>query len=118
YYRRIRQQFADHLACAPAAVFPVKDPYPDPVEHCAICDWSPVCERRWRDDDYVALVAGMTRKQRTALRDRGGITLTALALLPLPVVPPLPHTSPLSVTRIHEQARVQREGREKGVPVS
>jgi predicted RecB family nuclease len=118
YYRRIRQQFTHHLARAPAALFPVNNPYPDPVEHCAICDWFPLCQKRWRDDDYVALVAGITRKQRKALRERDITTLTALSRLPLPVVPPLPHTSPPSVVRIHEQARVQREGREKGIPVS
>ncbi len=118
YYRRIREQFRLHLARGAPPVFPVGEPYPDPVEHCAICDWSPVCEKRWHDDDYVALVAGISRNQRKALRQRGVTTLAALSRAPLPFSPPLPHTSPVSLARVREQARVQREGSERAMPVS
>jgi len=117
YFRLVRRQFSDHIAQG-TPTFPIVNPYPDPVAHCEICDWSPICEKRWREDDYLALVAGITRNQRKALRERGVNTLAALSKLQLPISPPLPHTSPVSVVRIREQARVQREGRERGAPVS
>ena len=118
YYRQVRQQFLARMGAAQPPAFPVNDPYPDPVEHCGVCDWSPVCEKRWRDDDHVSLVAGVTRNQRKALRERGITTLTGLSKLELPLSPPLERTSTVSVTRVREQARVQREGREQSRPVS
>lgn len=117
YYRQVRKQFLARVAAGQPAVFPVDDPYPDPVEHCGVCDWSPLCEKRWRDDDHVSLVAGITRNQRKTLRERGITTLTNLSKLALPLSPPLERTSPVSVARIREQARVQREGREQAKPV-
>lgn len=116
YYRQVRKEFIARLAAGQPA-FPVTDPYPDPVEHCAVCDWSSVCERRWRDDDHVSLVAGITRNQRKALRTRGVVTLAELSRQSLPLSPPLERTSPASVARVREQARVQREGREQAKPV-
>ncbi|MES1164822.1 MAG: TM0106 family RecB-like putative nuclease [Verrucomicrobiota bacterium] len=119
YYRQVRKEFiARYAAGQPAPAFPVTDPYPDPVEHCDVCDWSSVCEKRWRDDDHVSLVAGITRNQRKALRARGVTTLTDLSTQSLPFAPPLERASPASVARVREQARVQREGREQDKPVS
>src|SRR5207247_8966751 len=34
--------------------------YPEPVEHCGVCRWAQVCEQRWRDDDSLVLVAGLS----------------------------------------------------------
>src|SRR6185295_14051246 len=41
--------------------------YPEPIEHCRICDWSTVCDAHWRKDDHLSLVANITRNQRQAL---------------------------------------------------
>jgi uncharacterized protein len=117
YFRQVRAQFLQQMAGSVAPAFPVTEPYPDPCAHCEVCDWATVCEKRWRDDDYVALVAGITRNQRVSLRERGITSLAALAELTLPLTPPLDRTSPVSVERIREQARVQRLGRERKAPV-
>ncbi|MGH3256058.1 MAG: hypothetical protein ACRDOU_11825 [Streptosporangiaceae bacterium] len=47
------------------------DPYPEPVEHCAICRWSDYCADLRRRDDDLSLVAGMTIGQRRALKADG-----------------------------------------------
>ena len=39
---------------------PPTDPYPEPVEHCAICRWDDLCAARRRGDDDLSLVAGIT----------------------------------------------------------
>lgn len=117
YFRQVRGQFVQRMTGAAAPTFPVMDPYPDPCGHCEVCDWATVCEKRWRSDDYVGLVAGITRNQRMSLRGRGVTTLAGLSRLPLPLSPPLDRSSPVSVERIREQARVQRLGRERSAPV-
>ena len=50
---------------------PPSVPYPEPVEHCAICRWSERCAGRRRRDDDLSLIAGITAGQRRALKGRG-----------------------------------------------
>ena len=88
--------------------------YPEPVEHCDVCSWSPVCEERWRSDDYLSLVAGVTRNQRKQLGERGVVTVVSLANLALPVRPKIERIGDAALVRIHEQARIQVKGREEG----
>ena len=38
--------------------------YPEPVDHCALCDWKQGCADRRRADDHLSLVAGITRPAR------------------------------------------------------
>ena len=52
YYRRVRERLLADLAAG------VPDTYPDPVEHCSICDWRTECDQRRLDDDHLSLVAG------------------------------------------------------------
>lgn len=68
-------------------------------------------QRRWRQDDHLSLVAGISKKQRAQLEDRGTTTLEALAQLPLPLRPRLESVSDAAFEKIHEQARIQLEGR-------
>ena len=88
--------------------------YPEPVEHCEVCAWKPICRARWRDDDHLSLVAGIARKHRQQLEERGISTLAGLASLPLPVRPQLEGVSEASLGRVRDQARIQLEGREAG----
>ncbi len=90
--------------------------YPEPVEHCDVCRWKPVCRERWRRDDHLSLVAGITRRQRRGLEERGVSTLAGLAVLPLPVQPRLEGVSEASLAGAREQARIQLEGRRAGEP--
>ena len=71
YYRAVRQRFEAHAAEPP-------DTYPEPVDHCALCDWKQGCGDRRHDDDHLSLVAGITRSQRRKLVDRGVTTMADL----------------------------------------
>ena len=57
YYRAVRRRFEAHAASPP-------DTYPEPVEHCGICEWQQSCAARRGADDHLSLVAGITRGQR------------------------------------------------------
>jgi len=109
YYRSVKRRYLDVIDTEPAT-------YPEPCEHCSICDWSTVCDRRLREDDHLSLVAGITRKQRKALTERGVHTLEALAALATPLEPRLESVSPPALHTIREQARLQAEGRRERRP--
>ena len=88
--------------------------YPDPVEHCDVCRWWPVCTGRRRADDDLSLVAGMAGRTRSELQERAVPTRRGLAVLPLPVSPRLERTSPEALARVREQARLQVESEDAG----
>jgi uncharacterized protein len=117
YYRRVRASLVAAVS-GPDATFPPATGYPEPVEHCEICNWSKDCEARLRDDDHLSLVAGISRTQRRGLRERGIETVAGLASLPLPLTPPLERSSAVAVERIREQARLQVEGRVVGETIA
>jgi uncharacterized protein len=110
YYRRAKAQFS-------ARVFggePLPQTYPDPVDHCRVCDWWTVCMDRRRDDDHLSLVAGMTRQATERLAADGLRTVQALGDAPL--ARRVPEVQPRTYTRLHEQARLQLRGRrERGL---
>ncbi len=54
-------------------------PYPEPVEHCAICRWRPRCEDRRRRDDDLSLIAGLAAGQRRRLKAAGIATRRGFA---------------------------------------
>jgi uncharacterized protein len=110
FFRKIKRDFE-------AAISAKAETYPEPVEHCAICDWYRVCNDRWHNDDHLALVAYITRNQREALIEREVDTMEKLAALSLPITPKIERIAPGPLLRIREQARVQIEGRDQAKPV-
>jgi len=86
YERRIRHELEVFVA-ADTGELPPLSPYPEPVEHCAICRWSSDCDSRRRRDDDLSLIAGMPTSQRMALKAvdvstrRGFAGLTELPLI-------------------------------------
>ena len=88
--------------------------YPEPVEHCDICPWSPGCSARRRRDDHLSLVAGISRMQRRELEPHGILTVESLAALgePFPFKPR--RGSVETYERVRDQARVQVESRRQG----
>jgi uncharacterized protein len=115
YYRLARSRFDAAVGPeAQAAEYPPAATYPEPVEHCEVCRWRLVCERRRRADDHLSLVAGINRRQRRALEARAVGSLAELAVLPFPVDPPLAGSSATAVARVREQARIQLAGRLQG----
>jgi uncharacterized protein len=101
YFRLIRQRFEQLVAAPPVT-------YPEPVEHCDVCDYADECDARRRADDHLSLVAGITRSQRRALEMRG--VSQRRQLVKLPLSPPVEGIGGAAFTRIHEQARIQEEG--------
>jgi predicted RecB family nuclease len=115
YYRAAKRRFEAAVGEeAPASTFPPTSTYPEPVDHCRVCRWNVDCQLRRRQDDHLSLVAGISRRQRRALVDRGVQTVEALGVVPLPMVPPLDGTSAPALQRVREQARIQVEGRREG----
>ncbi len=114
YYRGAKARFLATMTDDVPATYPPATTYPEPVEHCDVCRWAAECVARRRSDDHLSLVAGISARQRRALTDRGVATLEALGDLPLPMEPRLDGTSAGALERVHEQARIQLEGRRDG----
>lgn len=85
---------------------------PDPVAHCALCDYQRDCTRILRERDDLSFVATLGRDQRAKLTDVGIATLAALAATaPDATAADLSETT---FTRIHVQAELQLETRDTG----
>ena len=69
YYRQVKAEFEAAVG-AGEPVYPVTATYPDPVEHCDVCRWNVHCRAQRRADDDLSLVAGISARQRRALKDR------------------------------------------------
>jgi hypothetical protein len=82
YFRKVRGEFEEAWRSAGAT-------YREPVEHCDVCSWFSLCDERWRRDDHLSLVAGITRNQRKVLTGRDVNTVASLARLPVPLQPPM-----------------------------
>jgi predicted RecB family nuclease len=106
YFRKIKHDFVTAQQAPP-------ETYPEPVEHCRICDWSTVCDAQWRKDDHLSLVANITRNQRQALVAYGTETIAGLARLPVPPEPKVEGIKDQALANIHQQARLQVQGREE-----
>jgi uncharacterized protein len=106
FFRKIKRDFV-------AAQLSQVKTYPEPVEHCRICDWSTVCDAEWRKDDHLSLVANITRNQRQALVAHGVGTVAGLARLPVLPPPKVEGIKDQAFANIHQQARLQLQGREE-----
>jgi predicted RecB family nuclease len=106
YFRKVKREFEE--ACKASL-----NTYPEPVEHCDVCDWWQNCDARLRADDHLSLVAGISRNQRKALVDRSVGTVVQLGQLSLPVKPKLERVGDAALQRIREQARLQVAGRDR-----
>jgi predicted RecB family nuclease len=105
YFRWLRRRMQRAIASAPAT-------YPEPVEHCDVCDWYGECDARWRADDHLSLVAGLGSTQRRALDLAGVHKVAEFGALPPDVR--VDGIGRVALTRVREQARVQVRGRQAG----
>ena len=110
YFRHVRRSYQTAIEDNP-------ETYPEPVEHCRVCDWSTHCAAQRRSDDHLSLVAGITTRQRKSLTSAGVATVTGLAELDLPADPPIDEINESSLTTIRDQARIQVEGRKSGTVI-
>ena len=113
YYRRVKTEFEAAIA-AGEPVYPVTATYPEPVEHCDVCRWNLHCRAQRRTDDDLSLVAGITGRQRRALKDQAVSKRRQLAVLEIPHRPRLESVSDQALERVREQARLQVEGEDEG----
>src|SRR5215469_16021603 len=67
YFRRVKRDFETAYGQPPNS-------YPEPVEHCDVCSWFPICDKRRHTDDHLSLVPGTTRNQRKTLVANGMTT--------------------------------------------
>ena len=111
YYRRVKARLEEAVDGAGPAT------YPEPCEHCTICDWWQVCDERRHADDHLSLVANITRSQRAELTsERFGIhTLTQLGSAPLPPGKPK-RGSRDGLEKAQHQASVQLKDRSSDEP--
>jgi uncharacterized protein len=109
YYRNVKREFESAVATG-EAVYPVIATYPEPVEHCDVCNWIIDCKAQRRRDDDLSLVAGITTKQRRALKGRGILGRRSLARTTLPMDPRLDGVSTEALDKIQRQAAIQVRG--------
>jgi uncharacterized protein len=107
YFRKLKRDFEVEYGQPPNS-------YPEPVEHCDVCSWFPLCDKRRHDDDHLSLVPGTTRNQRKILVASGVATVASLAAFDLRPKPKLDGIGSTALDRIHNQARIQTEGRKQG----
>ncbi|HTK43825.1 MAG TPA: TM0106 family RecB-like putative nuclease [Patescibacteria group bacterium] len=113
YYRRVKAEFEAAVG-AGEPVYPVTATYPDPVEHCDVCRWNVHCREQRRREDDLSLVAGISARQRRALKERSVRRRRDLAVLELPIAPRLEGVGNAALERVREQARLQVEGEDEG----
>ena len=104
YFRKIQREFENSSQVQ-------TETYPDPVEHCRVCGWFSICDDRWRADDHLSLVAGITRNQRKRLVTCGVKTVHELAGVEAGSVEGI---GTQTLTSIREQARLQAQGSDEG----
>lgn len=105
YYAFINQRFKDTMASSPLPT------YPDPVEHCGICNWWKLCDDKRRADDHLSLVAGLRRIQIEELHHQNIATLESFATTETLERPKRGNHDLL--IRKQLQARIQLDGRIK-----
>jgi len=109
YYRQARAEL-EAVARAEAD----DGTYPNPVDHCHVCRWWKTCDERRRGDDHLSLVAGMTTLHTAEFNRQGVTTLAGLAEQPEPLRERPDRGSVATYGRLHDQARIQFQGRESG----
>lgn len=112
YYRRVRNSLQHEVENGTAA-----KRYPEPKPHCEICRWRLQCNAKWREDDHLTFVAGLSKLQIAELGKHGAATMAELAAVPLPLRWKPERGAAQSFERVREQARLQVQGRAIGTVV-
>lgn len=105
YYRSVRRRFVDAASADRVS-------YPYPVAHCAMCEYTADCERRWDEDDHLSRVAHMTRDQVQHLNEAGILTVEDLSTIDSTRRIGI---GAVAIERLRHQAALQTEHRRTGV---
>jgi uncharacterized protein len=103
YYRMAKQNFEQVILRGNV------ETYPDSVEHCNICAWWQVCDRKRHEDDALSLVAGMRSLHIVELQKQNIATLEQFAKTETLLRPDRGNIETLQ--RKQSQARIQLRGR-------
>jgi len=109
FYRAVKKRFEDRVFGETRLLPPTT--YPDPVDHCRVCVWFPMCMDRRRADDHPSIVAGMTRAATQRLQEGGVPTRRMLAALP--PATPISDLNPRTLDRLRLQAGIQVAGEDQ-----
>ncbi len=109
YYRLVKSRLETHASSGSTPAT-----YPEPADHCGVCNWWTHCNDRRRTDDHLSFVAGISRLQIAQLREWNAPTLAMLAALPVPLPARPARGAPESYLKIRDQARLQQQRRETG----
>ena len=115
YYRLVAREF--ETALRDREVYPLATE-PEPVEHCGVCRWGDRCRAEWRAQDDLSLVAGLTSRQRNALRGAGVSTRKALGEPADDLPERVDGIGRDAFKRIQAQASIQVRGEEAGEIIS
>ncbi|NOT25440.1 MAG: TM0106 family RecB-like putative nuclease [Acidobacteria bacterium] len=104
YYRNIRARFLEAASVD-------RETYPRPVSHCGLCEFSDYCDARWRQDQHLSLVYGLSRSQVERLNEAGVLTVADLA-----AIDPVARVGigPQTLHRLRHQATLQTHFRQTG----
>lgn len=103
YYRMVKRKLEQTI------INGEQKTYPDPVEHCNICRWWQVCDKRRHEDDHVSLVAGIRSLHIVELEKQKITTLEQFAKTEKIEKPERGNKE--TFERKHQQAKVQLDGR-------
>jgi predicted RecB family nuclease len=107
YYRLVKRRLESALQKRDVVT------YPEPAQHCDVCNWWNRCNAQRRADDHLCFVAGISRLQINELRARLNID-TLERLGDLKVVPKPKRGSREALERVRDQAAIQLKARRSG----
>ncbi len=105
YYRLVKRNLQQTITLSDQTT------YPDPVEHCSICRWWQVCDKKRHADDHLSLVSGMRSLHIVELQEQKINTLEQFADAPKIEKPQRGNYE--TFLRKQSQAKVQLDGRRK-----
>lgn len=103
YYRQVKKNLEDTIQQGDLPT------YPDPSEHCLICNWWRVCDQKRHDDDHLSLVAGIRSLHIVELQRQQINTLESFAKAETLQKPERGNRE--TFERKKHQAKVQLDGR-------
>jgi predicted RecB family nuclease len=105
YYRLVKKKLEQIIVSGEQPT------YPDPVEHCNICRWWQVCDKKRHSDDHLSLVAGIRSLHIVELQRQEIQTLEQFAKIVKLEKPERGNKE--TFVRKQSQAKVQLDGRYK-----
>ena len=109
YYRLVRERLLSAMSIE-------SDTYPEPINHCDVCKWFEICNKKRRSDDHLSFVAGLSSSQRKELSCLQISTLEQLAKTDIDFSQKVKSGTADSFIKIQNQARMQYEARVNGKP--